>query len=174
VNEIRIAATESRPTVFTAANFTERHRGEQWVRVVGRVAVEHRHVQPSPYKVHAGKHLAYVTAPIVADDWKPQQSVAVLATFGPMSPLSVESWSQKFKVAAQPVQGQLRPGAVRDPAQMFPQLRINPSYVVINEGTKPKHLVAMASFLALMTVSGGLFVSRLRSLVKHEEPFEQL
>ena len=170
ISELRIALAETKPTAFTAADFATRHQGEQWVRVVGRVAVEHRDVRPSPYEVHKGKGLAYVTAPVVANDWEPTQPVHVLATFGPMPQMGVDAWSRTMSVGPRPVEGQLRPGGVRDPQAMFPQLRVSPSYVIINEGTKPNHWGTMALFSALMLVSGGLFAKRLRAAFKEKDP----
>jgi hypothetical protein len=166
ISEIRIALTESKPTSFTAANFPRQHRDEQWVEVIGRVAVEHQNVQPSPYRVHDGKNLVYVMVPIVGEDWEPEKPVHVLATFGPMPALSVAPWLLSIGRVPKPVQGQLRPGGVRDPQAMFPNLLISKSYVIINEGTKPKHAFAMAGFLSLMVVSGWLFASQIYSIVK--------
>lgn len=168
--ELRISATETQPAAFTAADFAARHRGEQWVRVVGRVAMEHRRVQPSPYEAHEGKNLAYVTAPVVAPDWGPQQPVEVLATFGPISQASVEAWSQSLPATPQPVEGQLRPSGFRNPQEMFPRLRISPSYVVINEGTRPNRIGAMIGFLTLMVAFATLLAWRIRSTWQQPSP----
>jgi hypothetical protein len=166
ISEARIALTETQPAAFTAANFAQQHQNQQWIEVLGRVAVEHRHVRPSTYKAHEGKYLAYVTVPIVPEKWTAENLVHVLATFGPMSQASVDGWAKGVTAKPQRVRGQLRPGGFRDPQSMFPNLNLSPTYVTINEGTSPKHVGSMMAFVGLMIVSGGLFIARIRSLLK--------
>ena len=165
ISEARIALTETKPAVFTAGNFAQQYQNEQWVEVLGRVAVEHKHVQPSNYKPHQGKYLAYVTVPIVPDRWTAEDPVHVLATFGPMSQSSVEGWAKGVAEQPQRVRGQLRPGGFRDPHVMFPNVTLSPTHVTINEGTSPKHVGSMMAFVGLMIFAGGLFLSNIRSLL---------
>lgn len=163
VQEIHIARTETAPSEFTADNFAQQYAGQRWVRVVGRVAVEHRHVRRSRHQAHRGKSFCYVTVPVVGKDWNPAQPVHVLATFGPLLPWKVDQWAEGFKFPKS-VQGQLRPSGFRDPAGMFPRVTLAPKPVVINEGTAPNHVLAMMGFLALMALGGGMALRRLRQL----------
>jgi hypothetical protein len=166
IQELRIALTETEPTQFTAADFAERHQGEQWVQVRGRAAVEHCHVQPSFDKAHKGKDLIYVYVPVVPETWDPSQPITIAATFGPMPNRRFADWKEGMGKGPHTVQGQLRPGGVRDPQSWFPGLRIGPSLVFINEGTEPKGVGGMVFFILLMAAACGMIAFGLSSTGK--------
>lgn len=154
VRDLRVALVEDEPTRFEAATFAERYDEQQWVEVRGRVVVEHLIVEPSDNRVHAGRALSYVTAPVVAPDWDPTRSVHVLATFGPFTHEEVAAWSRDV-ASVERVRGQIRPVPLRDGPERFAPLELGAPLVVINEGTEPS-LGAALLFSGFMLGFGGL------------------
>ena len=154
VRDLRVALVEDKPTVFEAATFAARYDEQQWIEVRGRVAVEHRVVEPSNNRAHAGRDLAYIMAPVVASDWDPKRPVHVLATFGPFTGEEVTAWSRDV-AAVERVRGQIRPVPLKDGPKLFAPLELGAPLVVINEGTKPS-LGASLLFSGFMFVFGVL------------------
>lgn len=154
IRDLRIALAEDEPTGFEAATFAERYDEQQWLEVSGRVAVEHESVKPSTNRAHAGRDLAYVTAPVVAPDWDPTQPVHVLATFGPFTREQLAAWAADV-ASVERVRGQIRPIPLKDGPERFAPLELGAPLVVINEGTEPSRGAALL-FSGIMLGVGGL------------------
>ena len=154
VRDLSVALAEDEPTVFEAATFAERYHEQQWIEVSGRVALEHGIVEPSDNRVHAGRGLSYVSAPVVAPDWDPTQPVHVLATFGPFTREGAAAWSRDI-ASVERVRGRIRPVPLGDGPERFAPLELGTPLVVINEGTEPS-LGAALLFSGFMLVFGGL------------------
>ncbi len=160
LTELSIAVHEREPSVHTARTFGERYDGAQFVRVEGRIAIEHADVERSTHEAHVESNLGYVYAPIVAETWTPAEPVVVLGTFGPIPLDDVDAWAVDAASRTW-VQGQVRPIPLPNADTRFGAANVTPDVVVINDGTEPS-ITAMVFFLAMMVAGVVLFVHTLR------------
>ncbi|MEM9074980.1 MAG: hypothetical protein AAGE52_41170 [Myxococcota bacterium] len=144
--ELLVTLSEPEPTRITAAEMPEHYRGQRWLAVRGRVAVEHRALEPSTHRTHAGRDLYYLYVPVVPERWEATQPVSVLATFGPFSHAEAEAWRPPETV----VQGTLRTGVLDPVRERFPALHLTDELVVLNAGSTPTSLGGALFFFALM------------------------
>lgn len=73
--ELRTAVIERAPTTIAMEHFSADYRGQRWLTLQGRLALEHRLVQRSVHEAHEDRNLSYVRAPVVSPQWQPAEPV---------------------------------------------------------------------------------------------------
>ena len=148
IREVAVSLSETEPTRFTAEEFRADYEGQQWLAIDGELALDHAHVRPSTNSAHAGKDLAYVHIPIVAEGWTPEASVDLVATFGPVD--LHDPFDESIVAARPPFAGQVRPTPLNQLDERFPGLTFDEPPVVVNVGTEPSPPLAIGGFTIFM------------------------
>ncbi|EDM78149.1 hypothetical protein PPSIR1_34567 [Plesiocystis pacifica SIR-1] len=149
--DVYVALSEKQPTRLEAHEFGARYGGEQWLEVRGRLAVEHAHLRRSTHDAHVDENLGYLHVPVVAQGWRPEDRVEVLATFGPVDMNAAPDWEQLCP-GPSCVTGQVRRAAMKDLDTRFPGLRFRDPPVIVNVGTEPSPPLLMAGFTLFMLI----------------------
>ncbi len=152
IHELATAHAESAPTVLHMERFAADYRGQQWLDVVGRLAVGDHVVRPSASTAHEGKNLAYAYVPLVEPDWQPRDPVCMVAVFGPVSLAGAERFALQ-RASQKSVTGVLAPAGAFDSKRLFPSLNLTESVHFLNEGTTP---IGPAAGYFMLVLFGGL------------------
>ncbi len=153
---LSVAINEPEPTELSAAEFAPAYDGQQYLRVRGRLAMEHLGLKPGT-RDRLNPRVA-----VVGPGWTPDQAVHVVATFGPVEPAELDRWrSETGRLDA--VEGQV--GTHPKIAEELAPLRLADDVVVVNHGTAPQ-LGPMLFFFGLMAVGSFLFVGTLRNILR--------
>jgi hypothetical protein len=160
--ELHTTLTEKSPTPIAIEKFAADYRGQRWLEVRGRLAVEHRQVESSRHEAHVGRTLHYVRLPVVPERWQPADPVQVVGVFGPFTLEELDAWvKQRADHPIGEVVGVTRTD-VYNFSHLFPRLRPAASVVYVNSGTTPAGLHNMAIFLGICAVSLVLLIRRVR------------
>jgi hypothetical protein len=168
--ELRTAVTEPAPTTIAMERFAVEYRGQRWLRLHGRLAMEHSQIQPSVHEAHEDRNLSYVRAPIVSPGWQPSDPVRAVGVFGPFTPSSLDAWTRQHSGPGD-VNGGVTGEAmtnVYDFGRLFPQLQAGPHVVYVNEGTRPSRPVITLLWLGLCFLCVVLMVRHIRHIVRRD------
>ena len=145
--QVYIFLTEKQPAAFTAGNFAATYRGQQWISVTGRMAVDSRAVMPGRGRFEN----LYV--PLVPADWQRQQPVHVVIGVVGVPAGGVNSWEQAAEARGEvTVTGMVRPLGGLNYGYVFPRLKFAQPTVTINENTAPHAPLGMGIFMAICLV----------------------
>jgi hypothetical protein len=146
--ELATAVSERNPTQFQAVGFAGDYRGQRWLCVEGRLAVEYADVRANRYN----QDIVDVHVPLVPPDWEPDQAVHVVGSFY-MPRSEMQRWaatmSQSVPCTLTGMVGPLGPLRSRE---MFPSLHLEEPVVYIDEGGAPHDPGLDCLFLAFVTI----------------------
>lgn len=162
--ELRTAVTERAPTTIAMERFSMEYRGQRWLTLQGRLALEHRQVQPSSHEAHEDQNLSYVRVPVVSSRWQPAEPVRAVGVFGPFTPSSLDDWIRQRSGDGNgdaAVTGEAM-NNVYDFGRLFPQLQAELPIVYVNAGTRPSRPGVTLLWLGLCFVCVVLMVRHIR------------
>lgn len=150
--ELRTALTERAPTTIAMERFVADYHGQRWLTLKGRLALEHRQIQPSVHEAHEDRNLSYVRAPIVSSSWQPSDPVRTVGVFGPFT----SSGTANGDAAGEAMTN------VYDFGRLFPQLKAGPPVIYVNSGVRPTRPVVTLLSLGLCFICVALMVRHIR------------
>lgn len=166
--ELHATLTESVPTPIDIERFAADIRGQRWVALRGRLAVEHHQVQASFHEVHRQQNLSHVRVPVVPAGWQPDQPVEAVAVFGPFAAHEVDRWLKQHTGQPAEVVDGMTVSDVYDFPRLFPGLRSATSVVYLNVGSRPASLEAGLFFLGICVISLILLIRAIHRELKSE------
>jgi len=166
--ELRTAVTERAPTTIAMERFSTDYRGQRWLTLQGRLALEHRQVQRSTHVAHEDRNLSYVRVPVVSPRWQPDEPVRAVGVFGPFSPTSLDDWIRQRSVpgtAQAAITGEAMTNAY-DFGRLFPGLQAGGPIIYVNSGTRPGRPGLTLLWLGLCFVCVVLTVRHIRQVMR--------
>ena len=147
--QVYIYLTEKQPTVFTAENFAATYRGQQWISVTGRPAVEALAEMPN----HGPGRFANVFVPLVPQNWQRPDPVHVVLAPSEIPAGGVNAWAQAAEARGEvTITGMVRPLGGLNYGYVFPRLKFASPTVTINENAAPQPPLGMGIFMAICVV----------------------
>jgi hypothetical protein len=169
--ELRTAVTERAPTTIAMERFAADYRGQRWLTLQGRLALEHRQVQRSLHEAHEDRNLSYVRVPVVSPRWQPADPVRAVGVFGPFTPSCLDVWirqrSGQGSVDAA-VTGEAMTN-VYDFGRLFPRLQAGGPIVYVNSDTRPSRPGVTLLWLGLCFVCIVLMIRHIRYIMRPDQ-----
>lgn len=140
------ALNEAWPTNIAMQAFPQSYDGEYWLRLTGRLAVEHRQVTTQRRGRNEETLVTYV--PLVAPDWDVRQPVHAVAVFEEYTEPQFRKWLQNYEPGRVTVTGVVsRNGAF---SARFPNLEEGSPCVFVRHGRSPKSIGDLMGLTAVL------------------------
>jgi hypothetical protein len=158
--DIWIAQTETAPAEFTVAQLVASHKGQQWLKVTGRLRLDAMHVRYGKVSVQEPSSNYRVWVPLIGVDEDDQAPIHVLVNFGPFrTERDLDAWKAKLPgQKMHTITGLAPPLGGPRYQEMFPQLRFAEPLFFVNEGGRPRktgwHYFLLGLGLLLVLLSG--------------------
>jgi hypothetical protein len=128
--QIHTALNEESPTQIQADRFAEEYRGQQWLRIEGRLLAEYAVAKTNDYGS------LNVDVPLAPHHWQPDQPLHVVCSFAFRTKQEFDAWKEKILRSPQyTLSGVVIPSPRYE--KMFPSLQIANPVVFVNDAETP-------------------------------------
>ncbi|MCI0638088.1 MAG: hypothetical protein L0Y70_03380 [Gemmataceae bacterium] len=150
--EIRANIMEPQPTTFAITEFHSNYQGQYWVRLSGKLALEHRKVEN--VKGYRKSDIVRIFVPLVDTSWFPDHPVHAVVIFEPIFFSDVDNWAKSHT-------GDFTATGIVDSygfRRLFPNLIAGSPIVFVRDGSRPKTFGELLSLAVTLVLSLALFL----------------
>jgi len=152
--ELITAWREPAPSAFSLDAFPQNYKGQRWLQLTGKLAVQKTVLGVAGDEVNRAKGNGYAYVPLVSHAWKDGDPVHVVVTFGPW-PVGrrMDKVRQLGAAGDVTITGEAGPGMDRE--RVLPGMALGTPFVWVNDHGAP-HGDAFMIGLFLVCVAGGV------------------